>query len=211
MQENPWIDWVEKIRAIAQTGIAYSEGDERAKFDLERYHQLRTIAHEMTALLTEAPRSKVDNYFLPDKGYTTPKLDLRAGVFEDGKILLVKERSDGCWALPGGWADVCEPPSAGVEREVLEESGYRARARKLVAVRDVHRHAYHPRNPHHIYKMLFLCQLEGGEARSNIEISDIDFFPLDQLPELSGGRTIAEDIHLLKTHLDDISLPTVFD
>lgn len=207
MSQNQWTDWVERIRAIAQNGLTYGENH----FDLERYQQLQDIAHDMTAQLTDAPREKVDNYFLPDSGYTTPKVDIRAGVFKDGKILLVKERSDGCWALPGGWADVCEPPSLGAERETLEESGYIVKARKLVAVRDTQRHPYYPRNPHHIFKMLFLCELEGGAPQENIEISEIDFFPLDQLPPLSMGRTIASDIHTLKAHMDDMGLATEYD
>ncbi|MFK0571812.1 NUDIX hydrolase [Endozoicomonas sp.] len=205
--KNPWTDWAEKIRAIAQNGLTYCKDD----FDLERYHQLQTIAHEMTALLTDAPIEKVDDYFLPDQGYATPKVDLRGGVFLDDKILLVKERADGCWALPGGWADVCEPPAYGVEREVMEESGYTAKAVKLVALRDTQRHPYCPRSPYHIYKLIFLCELTGGAPEENIEISDIGFFDVDDLPELSGGRTLPEDIQLLLEHRNNPDLPTVFD
>jgi ADP-ribose pyrophosphatase YjhB (NUDIX family) len=207
MQKNPWTEWAEKIRAIAQNGITYTDGG----FDLERYHQLQEIAHEMTAQLADAPREKVDHFFLPESGYTTPKLDIRAGVFKDGKILMVKERSDNCWALPGGWADVCESPALGAEREALEESGYIVKANKLVAVRDVQRHPYHPRNPHHLIKMLFLCDLQGGSAKANLEISEVDFFDPNELPELSQGRTIASDIATLKTHLNKPSLPTEYD
>ncbi|WBA83182.1 NUDIX hydrolase [Endozoicomonas sp. GU-1] len=204
---NPWIDWAEKIRAIAQNGLTFSRGE----FDLERYHQLQAIAHDMTALLTGAPTAKVNDYFLPDHGYATPKIDLRGGVFLDNKILLVKERSDGRWALPGGWGDVCEPPAYGVEREIVEESGYTARALKLVAVRDTQRHPYRPRSPYHIYKLIFLCELTGGAPKENIEISDIGFFDIDDLPELSGGRTLPEDIQLLLEHKNKRELPTVFD
>ena len=207
MSDTQWLVWVEKIRAIAQNGLTYT----KEGYDLERYHQLQAIAHEMTAALAGAPKEKADDFFLPEKGYCTPKVDLRAGVFKGGKILLVKERSDNCWALPGGWGDVCEPPSLGAEREVLEESGFIVNARKLVAVRDTHRHPYHPYNPHHIYKMLFLCDLTGGEAKTNLEISDIAFFPPDQLPELSQGRTIAGDIEMLCQHLSNPLLPAEFD
>ena len=207
MSDTQWLVWVEKIRAIAQNGLTYSDGG----YDLERYHQLQDIAHEMTAALAGAPKEKVDDFFLPEKGYCTPKVDLRAGVFKDNEILLVKERSDNCWALPGGWGDVCEPPSLGVEREVLEESGFIVKALKLVAVRDTHRHPYHSCNPNHIYKLFFLCELTGGEAKTNLEISDIDFFPPDQLPELSRGRTISDDIKMLCQHLDNPTLQTEFD
>lgn len=207
MSDFKWIEWTEKIRAIAQNGITYTDGH----FDLERYHQLQTIAHEMTAALTGAPTEKVDHYFLPESGYCTPKIDLRGGVFQDNKILLVKERSDGCWALPGGWGDVCEPPSLGIEREIREESGFITKTRKLAAVHDAHQHPYHPTTPHHIYKLLFVCDFKGGEATPNIEVSEIDFFPVDQLPELSQGRTIARDIELLHKHYKTPELPTEFD
>lgn len=204
---NPWTDWAERIKAIAQNGLTFS----RDEFDLERYHQLQTIAHEMTALLTGAPTEKVDDYFLPDHGYATPKVDLRGGIFLDDQILLVKERADGCWTLPGGWGDVCEPPAFGVEREVMEESGYTAKAIKLVALRDTQRHPYCPRSPYHIYKLIFLCELTGGAPKENIEISEIGFFDVNDLPELSRGRTLPEDIQLLLEHKDNPELPTVFD
>lgn len=207
MKDQRWTDWAEQIRAIAQNGLAY--GDD--PFDIERYHQLQTIAREMTAQLSGVPLSAVDNYFVGDHGYTTPKLDIRAGVFKDDKILLVKERSDNCWAMPGGWADVCESPALGAERETLEESGYIVNTKKLVAVRDTHRHPYHPRNAYHIIKMLFLCELQGGEPTKNIEISEINFFSVDQLPELSQGRTIESDITLMMKHHRLEELPTDFD
>ncbi len=207
MEKNPWPEWAEKLRAIAQNGITYTEG----KFDLERYQQLQAITHKMIALLTEAPLTKVDNYFLPEKGYTTPKLDVRAGVFKNSEILLVKERDDDRWSLPGGWADTGESPSTGAEREVLEESGYIVKATKLVAVRDTLCHPYTPKNPHHLLKMLFLCELQGGSPQENIEISEISFFPLDKLPPLSQGRTITADIQLLQEHHNNLSLATVYD
>ena len=207
MHDQRWIDWIETIRAIAQNGLTYTKGH----FDQERYEQLQDIAHEMTAHISGVPLEKVDHYFVGDHGYTTPKLDIRAGIFSDNKILLVKERSDGCWAMPGGWADVCEPPALGAERETLEESGFIVKAKKLVAVRDTHRHPYHPRNAYHIIKMLFLCELQGGEATINNEVSDIRFFDTDQLPPLSIGRTIASDIELMVRHREHSSLPTEFD
>jgi len=206
-KNNPWIDWAEQIRTIAQNGLTFA----RCEFDLERYHRLQTIAHQMTALLSGAPLSNVEGFFLPENGYATPKIDLRAGVFKDGKILLVKERADGRWALPGGWGDVGEPPAFGIEREVQEESGYTARAMKLVALRDTRQPPYHMVSPHHIYKLLFLCELTGGAPQENIEISDIGFFAPDALPELSLSRTMAEDIHLLLAHKQQPELATYFD
>ncbi|WP_263078235.1 NUDIX hydrolase [Endozoicomonas sp. Mp262] len=207
MDNNKWSIWAEQLRAIAQNGITYSKNG----FDLERFHQLQVIAHEMTAQLADAPREKVDDFFLPEKGYATPKIDLRAGVFKQSRILLVKEKEDGRWSLPGGWADVCEAPSIGAEREVLEESGYEVKAVKLAAVRDTLQHPYHPKNPHHLIKLLFLCELKGGCPTENLEISEINFFPVEKLPPLSRGRTIKEDIQLLSKHLDNPGLPTEYD
>ncbi len=207
MSQLQWTEWAEQIRAIAQNGLTYCHED----FDIERYHQLQRLAHEMTASLANAPITKVDHFFLPEQGYVTPKLDVRSGVFRDDKILLVRERDDHCWSLPGGWADVCEPPARGAERETFEESGYVVKTEKLVALRDSHRHPYHPRNPHHIIKMIFLCSLQGGEPAVNTEISEIDFFHLDKLPELSQGRTIQTDIELLYQHNTNEALPTDFD
>ena len=206
-EANPWVDWVEKIRVIAQNGLAYG----RCEFDLERYHQLQTIAHQMTALLSDAPLSRVDGFFLPEHGYATPKIDLRAGVFQGGRILLVKERADGRWALPGGWGDVGEPPAFGVAREVQEESGYTVRVVKLVALKDTRQHPYQLDSPHHIYKLLFLCELTGGAAQENIEISEIGFFAPDELPELSLSRTLPDDIDLLLSHQKHPELATSFD
>lgn len=206
-KNNPWIDWAEKIRTIAQNGLTFA----RCEFDVERYQHLQTIAHQMTALLSDAPLGKVEGFFLPEHGYATPKVDLRAGIFKDGKILLVKERADGRWALPGGWGDVGEPPAFGIEREVREESGYTARAIKLVALRDTRQPPYNMVSAHHIYKLLFLCELTGGAPQENIEISDIGFFAPDNLPELSLSRTMPEDIHLLLTHKQHPELETYFD
>ncbi|MRI32266.1 ADP-ribose pyrophosphatase [Endozoicomonas sp. OPT23] len=207
MNQLQWTEWAEQIRAIAQNGLTYCQ----EAFDIERYQQLQQLAHEMTAKLADAPLAKVDHFFLPDNGYVTPKLDVRAGVFKENKVLLVKERDDNCWSLPGGWADVCEAPARGAERETLEESGYIVETEKLVALKDTHRHPYHPRNPHHIIKMIFLCSLLDGDAKTNTEISEIDFFPIDKLPELSVGRTIQSDIELLYRHRANRALPTEFD
>jgi len=155
MSEDTWTNWAKQIKAISQIGRAYSENP----YDLERYAQLDEIAHAMFAQLADAPVERVANLFIGDSGYATPKVDLRGGVFRDGKILLVKERTDDKWALPGGWADVNESPRLGIEREIWEESGYKARALRLVAVKDHAVHDYFPKHPYHIYKLFFLCEL----------------------------------------------------
>lgn len=190
---NKWIDWAKQIQAISQTGKTYSTG----KYDLQRYDRLAHIANEMIARLADAPLERVENFFVPEQGYPTPKVDLRAGIFKNDGILLVKERSDGKWTLPGGWADVCESPSQGIIREVAEESGYLVDQVRLVAVKDRSLHPYKPQYPNHLYKMFFLCRLAGGEPKENIEISKIGFFRLEGLPVLSESRILKEDIEML--------------
>lgn len=202
-----WVEWVKQLKAISQIGKQFSKDP----YDLERYDQLQELSHEMFAQLGDAPKKQVDDFFIPDKGYATPKVDLRGGVFKEDKILLVQERTNGLWALPGGWADVCEAPSSGVVREVFEESGYRTNVRKLVAVKDRSLHPFKPRYPNHIYKMYFLCELMGGTPTVNLEVCNIDFFKLDQLPELSEGKTIAADIDLIYQHHLSPELPTHCD
>lgn len=196
---NRWISWSKKINAICQIGKAHSDN----AYDLQRYEQLAEIAKTMLAHLADAPLSKVENFFVPDSGYVTPKVDLRAGIFEDDKVLLVRERSDDRWALPGGWADVGESPIQGIEKEIFEESGYRAKVQRLVGVKDRSLHDYRPQHPDHLYKLFFLCQITGGAPAQNLEISKIAFFPLTQLPPLSQGRVLKDDIDLLwQYHLD---------
>lgn len=204
---NEWVEWAKKIKAICQIGQAHSDND----YDLQRYEQLTEISIRMLAHLADAPVSRVENFFVPDAGYATPKVDLRAGIFEEGKVLLVRERSDDRWALPGGWADVGESPTQGIEKEIFEESGYRAKVQRLVAVKDRSLHHYRPQYPDHLYKLFFLCQIVGGTPAENLEISEIAFFPLTQLPPLSEGRVLKDDIELLWQYHGDPQKPVYCD
>ncbi len=201
------LEWAKKLQAISQAGHTYSKD----KFDLERFDQIQQIAFEMLSEISDEPIEKIANLLIPETGYPTPKVDVRAGVIRDNKILLVREREDGCWTLPGGWADVCETPSRGVIREVLEESGFVVRQPRLIAVKDRDVHPYTPKYPFHIYKMIFLCELVSGEAKANIEISEIDFFSFDNLPELSQGRTLPDDIKLIFEHANNPALNVYID
>ena len=147
-----WLEWAQKLQAIAQTGLYY----ENHPFDVERYEQVQQIAAEMMAAYTNAEPTLVLDMFKQEWGHATPKVDVRGVAFQDGKILLVKERSDGHWTLPGGWADIGEPPSQAVQREVFEESGFETKATKVLAVyeRDHPRHG-HPPEPHYTFKLFF--------------------------------------------------------
>lgn len=191
-----WLDSCRRLRAIAQTGLAYS----RDPYDRDRFQELRLIAERMLAWLSDAHPDRVAEVFLPERGYPTPKIDVRAGVFRGDSVLLVKERADGRWALPGGWGDEGDSPRSSIEREVLEESGYEVRAARLVAIKDRHLHPYEKHSMLRVYKLFFLCDLLGGEPRASLETESAEFFPITRLPELSLGRTLPDDVHLLNAY-----------
>ena len=207
MDEPAWLRWARELQAIAQIGLAFSQDG----YDLERYRRIRAIAAEMFALGSGASLERVQSLFEGEVGYATPKVDVRGAVFRDRRILLVREASDGGWTLPGGWADVDQTPRECVEREIREESGFEARAQKLVAVYDYRRQGHPHPLPHSIYKLFFLCELTGGQARTSLETSGVDFFALDQLPALSQGRTNTAQIARMFAHRLEPSLPTEFD
>ena len=193
-REERWIRWIREIQAISQNGLVFTANP----FDIERYERLGELAREMFALVGDAPAQKVADFFMPDEGYCTPKVDVRAGIFEGDRLLLVQEKSDGKWTVPGGWADVNETPSQGIKREVLEESGYLVEDVELVAVIDRSAHAYTPHYPHHVYKLFFYGQTVGkGELQQNHETTDAKFFELSDLPELSEARVLRQDIERL--------------
>ncbi|HLL85045.1 MAG TPA: NUDIX hydrolase [Longimicrobium sp.] len=201
-----WLRWTRRIHALAQNGSAYTEGI----FDRERYAELKTIAAEMMAAYGDTTPERVLGLWALEEGYATPKVDVRAAVLGGGEILLVRERSDGRWALPGGWADVGDTPAQCVEREVLEEAGLTVRATHLVAVHDGGRNG-HPPRPFHVYKLLFLCELVGGVATTSNETDEVAFFREDDLPPLSFGRVNEGQIALCFRHMRDPMLPTEFD
>jgi ADP-ribose pyrophosphatase YjhB (NUDIX family) len=194
-----------ELLALSQTGLAFAQDP----FDRERYARVRALVEEML-------RSRAYPDFDPaaligqDKGYVTPKVDVRGAAFRDGRILMVRERSDGLWTLPGGWCDVNDSPSESVVKEIREESGFDARAVKLAALLDRRRHP-HPSQFHHVYKLYFLCELTGGQAASSIETDGVDFFAEDQLPPLSLNRITPGQIELMFRHERQRQLPTTFD
>ena len=205
--EPIWIDWAKRLQAIAQTGLTYAE----SPYDVERYEQVRRIAAEMAANRSDVPLSRVLNWFSIDTGYATPKVDVRAVIFHNGSILLVRERSDGRWTLPGGWADVGEAPSACIVREAKEETGYDVRVQKLLAVYDRSKHPHEPPFPFHVYKLFFLCEIAGGKATRNDEIDEIGFFTRDVIPPLSLTRITPEQIDRMFEHRQHPEWPTDFD
>jgi ADP-ribose pyrophosphatase YjhB (NUDIX family) len=200
------LEWARKVQAIAQNGLTFS----RDPFDRARYQELEQLTATMLSTELEVPLATARAFWEGEHGYATPKVDVRGGVFRGDEVLLVRERADGRWALPGGWVDVNDAPSTAVAREILEESGYRARAVKLAALVDKNRHP-HPPGVHHIYKLFFLCELLGGSPAVSAETDAVGFFPVGALPELSRGRVLAAQIERLHEHQLDRSLPTDFD
>jgi ADP-ribose pyrophosphatase YjhB (NUDIX family) len=180
-----WLEWAQKLQAIAQTGLTYST----SPFDSDRYHQIRQIAAELMATGAKVEPDYVLDLFKQDSGHCTPKVAVRGAVFQDSKLLLVKERDDGLWTLPGGWVDVGESPSRAIEREIFEESGFQTKAVKLVAIYDWGdpRHGFPP-TPFQVYKLFFQCELLSGTATSSVETEAVGFFGEDEIPELSPNR-----------------------
>jgi ADP-ribose pyrophosphatase YjhB (NUDIX family) len=207
MIEPQWIRWARELQAISQTGNHFATSD----YDRERYQRISEIAAEIFAKQGDIEGSKIRTIFDAQSGYATPKIDVRAAVFRDGKILLVQERSDGLWTLPGGWADVNDSPSEAIQKEVLQESGFRARTERLLAVFDRAKHPHDPPFPFHIYKMFFLCKIEGGEATPSSETSSVDFFGVEALPPLSLSRITEDQIHFCFRAGLNATIPTAFD
>ncbi len=202
----PWLAHVRRLHAIAQTGLAYASDP----YDLERYRALAATTASLVAEIAGVAPRTVRDVLGREEGYATPKVDVRAAAFQRGEILLVRERSDGCWTLPGGWADIGESPSEVVAKEVREESGYEVRVTKLAAVLDRDRHG-HPVIPHHVYKLFFLCEITGGAPGTSVETSAVGFFPEHALPPLSLTRIVPGEIARMFEHHRHADLPTDFD
>jgi ADP-ribose pyrophosphatase YjhB (NUDIX family) len=201
-----WLTLARELHAMAQTGLHFTQD----KYDAQRYERLRGMATEMMVAGTGTTAAQVAELFQHDIGYATPRVGVRGAVFRDGKILMVREASDGRWAVPGGWCDVNQSPRQCVEREIWEESGFTARAVKLAAVWDRRLHG-HPPSPISIYTMCFICELTGGAPRPSIETTEIDFFDENQLPDLSPGRNQPHQIRRMFAHHRQPDLPTDFE
>ena len=200
-----WMDWAREIFSLSQSGITYSGN----QYDIDRYKRLQEITAEMIASQSEISKESALDSFSMQAGYITPKVDVRGAIVRNGKILLIQERADGNWAMPGGWADLGDSPRAVAEREVWEESGFRVQAEKVVAVIDANR--IEPMEFYHAYKIIFLCSLLGGEPRTSHETLAVDFFDPDHLPPLSSYRTNEEMLREVFAHVADPSRPTAFD
>jgi ADP-ribose pyrophosphatase YjhB (NUDIX family) len=201
-----FLEWAREIQALAQTEYHYAHDD----YQQDRCRRLMEIAAEMISKRTGIESLPLMKAFSSQVGYATPKIDVRAAVFQGEKLLLVRERLDGGWTMPGGWADVGDTPSKAAEREVREEAGFNVKTRKIIGVYDANR--VNPLEVFHAFKIVFLCDILDGEARPSKETSEVAFFNETSIPaNFSGERTTRRHIRDVFANLRDPDCPTVFD
>lgn len=189
-EKKQWLDWAIELQSLAQAGLTYSKDS----YDIERFERIRDISAEMVAYKSDIQIDKVKSLFCNETGYQTPKLDTRAAVFRDGKILLVRE-NNGKWSLPGGWVDVNVSVGENAVKEVKEESGLDVKAERIIAVQDRAKHNL-PVYAYGICKVFVLCSLIGGHFEKNLETTGFDYFSLDKLPSLAEEKNNTDQIKM---------------
>lgn len=206
--ESQWLNYAKRLQALSATGIAFTKDP----FDKERYEEILGIALEMMSVIGEIPIERIENLVTKhSKGYVTPKVDVRGAVFRNNKILLVQEKSDGLWSLPGGFADVGLSAAQNVEKEIQEEAGIRTRAKQIFSVRHKSKGFFDP-DIRDFYKLYFICEEDGNhEIGPGIETSQVRFFNKNEIPRLSTSRVIEEDLFLAWKFLNQDLNRTVFD
>lgn len=206
--EDLWLSYTKKLQAISSTGLYYASDE----YDKERYNEILKISLEMISILGNTPVSRVKDLMTKhSKGYATPKIDVRGAVFKDDKILLVKEKSDGLWTLPGGFADIGISAANNIKKEIKEEAGINVIVKKLYSVKHKALGDYKD-DLRDFYKIFFICnQLDLESPKAGLEISDVDFFDIDNIPNLSRGRVIENDIEEAFKHFRNPNLETFFN
>lgn len=207
MKSKELIEIASRIRALAQNGLLYS----LSEYDTDRYSELLELSNKITSVISGHSITEISNCFALENDYVTPKVDVRAVVFNDqGEILLVREYADGLWSLPGGWADIGFSPKEVAEKEVAEETGLTVKATRLLAVLDKKHHP-HPPALHYTYKIFILCELTGGAFNAVFDILDKGFFAQDNIPPLSECRVLKSQIDLLFEYKKDPSKEALID
>lgn len=201
-----WLEWAREIQQLCQTGLAFSESE----YDTQRYKRLTEIAAEITSSHSDFSKEELTENFLAHPGYATPKVDIRAAIVENNKILLVQESMDNKWAMPGGWADVGESPREAIIRETQEECGLKIVPKKVVGVYDANRDG-RPLELFHAYKIVFLCEKVGGSLKTSAETIAVNYFDFENLPELSTARTNKKHLKDVFAHLSNTTLPAIFE
>ncbi len=204
--KEKWLEWAARLQSIAQAGITFGEN----QYDLDRYQQIRALSVEILHEYSGISHDKIKDLFASETGYQTPKVDIRASVFKDDKILMVREKIDGAWSLPGGWADVNTSVSESAIRECREEAGANVKPKRVIAILQADRHYDFP-YPYTIYKVFVECELIENNFAANTETLDAGFFPADSLPPLSNERNTLEQIKLCFEAKKHKIFETVFD
>ena len=201
-----WLIWAMEIQSLAQSGLAYTDN----VYDIERYERLREISAEMIAEKTDLSIEKVKDLFCNETGYQTPKIDTRAAIFKDNKILLTHE-NNGTWSLPGGWCDVLESVGSNTIKEVKEETGLDVNATKVIAIQDRNKHNK-PIYAYSVCKIFILCNIIGGKFVPNIETTEIKYFSLDEIPKnLAEEKTNREQVEMCFKAYKNANWQTQFD
>lgn len=185
-----WLQWAVELQSLAQAGLTYGKD----LYDNERYQRIREISAEMIAYKSEIPLEKVKNLFCNENGYQTPKIDTRAAIFQDDKILLVHE-NNGTWAMPGGWVDVNISVGENMVKEVKEESGLDVAVEKVIAIQDRAKHNL-PAYAYGVCKIFAQCSVIGGSFEPNIETTEFQYFAENMLPELATEKNNKEQIRM---------------
>ena len=204
--KEKWLQWASMLQSIAQAGLTFGSD----KYDLERYQKIRDISVEIIQEYTDIDYAKVKELFASETGYQTPKVDIRAVVVSDERILMVKEKSDGKWSLPGGWADVNTSVSESAVRECFEEAGAEVRPKRILAIQLANRHN-NKLFPYTIYKIFVECELIKTSFRENTETLEAGFFSPEALPELSVIRNTGNQIEMCMGATRQTTFETLFD
>lgn len=203
--KEQWLEWAIELQSLAQAGLTYGKDI----FDRERYERIREISAEIMAYKTDIPVQKVKDLFCNETGYQTPKLDTRAAIFQNGKILLVKENS-GKWSLPGGWVDVNVSVKENTIKEVKEEAGLDVTADKVIAIQDRSKHNL-PVYAYGVCKIFVLCTIIGGAFKENIETTGFAYFSENELPELATEKNNEEQVKMCFESYRTKNWSTLFD
>ena len=197
-----WLEAAKKLNAIAQTGLFYNTNP----YDRERFEQVEMISNELVSHYSNLSPEVIEALYIGDNGYITPKVDVRAVIFQDNQLLMIKEKADGKWAMPGGWADIGFTPFEIAVKETFEEAGLIVKPLRLLAIMDKKCHP-HPPTPFYSYKIFILCEIITGEAKSGTETLDAKFFKLDEIPELSTERLTKDQIKIIIEQYYNPELP----
>lgn len=200
-----WLEWAKELQFLAQTGLTYSKD----VFDIERFERIREISAEIISAQSELSLEKVKDLFCNETGFQTPKLDTRAAIFKEDKILLVKERN-GTWSLPGGWVDVNQTVKSNTEKEVEEEAGLKVEATRIIAVQDRNIHNVPP-YAYNVCKIFVLCEILSGYFQPNIETTESDYFRLEELPLLAEEKNNEEQIKMCFSAYHDKNWQVLFE